>query len=71
MIIGYNVANFDFPYLINRAKKLKLEDFMYLGRVKDTKVRVKDTTFSSKAYGKRESKETNILHTKSLFSLFS
>lgn len=60
IIIGYNIANFDFPYLINRAKKLNLERFHYLGRVKDSKAKVKDTTFSSKAYGTRESKETTI-----------
>jgi DNA polymerase delta subunit 1 len=33
MIIGYNIANFDFPYLINRAKKLKATKFPYLGRL--------------------------------------
>lgn len=41
IIIGYNIANFDFPYLINRAKFLKIDDFLYLGRVKDSKVRIK------------------------------
>lgn len=58
VIIGYNIANFDFPYLTNRAKALKLEDFLYLGRVKGSKIRMKDSTFSSKAYGTRETKET-------------
>lgn len=60
VIIGYNISNFDFPYLINRAKTLKIDRFSYLTRVKDSKSRIKDTTFSSKAYGKRESKETSM-----------
>eukprot|EP01117_Protostelium_nocturnum_P008983 TRINITY_DN3226_c0_g2_i1.p1 TRINITY_DN3226_c0_g2~~TRINITY_DN3226_c0_g2_i1.p1 ORF type:complete len:1087 (-),score=325.14 TRINITY_DN3226_c0_g2_i1:200-3328(-) len=58
IIIGYNTSNFDFPYLMRRAHHLKVEEFALLGRVKGVKARVKDTTFSSKAYGTRESKET-------------
>jgi DNA polymerase delta subunit 1 len=34
LIIGYNIANFDLPYLLDRAKKLKAKDFAYLGRLK-------------------------------------
>jgi len=34
VIIGYNIANFDFPYLIDRADALKVKDFPFLGRVK-------------------------------------
>ncbi|PRP82977.1 DNA polymerase delta catalytic subunit-like [Planoprotostelium fungivorum] len=60
IIIGYNIANFDFPYLMNRAKHLKVDEFPKLGRVKSAKARVRDTTFSSKAYGTRESKETSL-----------
>ena len=33
LIIGYNISNFDFPYLMDRAKALKLEKFPYLGRM--------------------------------------
>jgi len=29
ILIGYNIVNFDFPYLINRAAKLGVEDFPY------------------------------------------
>lgn len=32
---GYNITNFDFPYLINRAKHLTVKNFSYLGRVKN------------------------------------
>jgi len=34
VIIGYNIANFDLPYLIDRAKALKATQFPYLGRLK-------------------------------------
>jgi DNA polymerase delta subunit 1 len=34
MMIGYNIANFDLPYLLDRAKALKIPDFSYLGRMK-------------------------------------
>ncbi len=33
MITGYNIANFDFPYLIDRAKALKVDKFAFLGRI--------------------------------------
>lgn len=33
MIIGYNISNFDLPYLLDRAKALKIHDFAYLGRL--------------------------------------
>ncbi len=36
LIIGYNISNFDFPYLIDRAKALKADQFPYLGRLKST-----------------------------------
>ncbi|KAN0088533.1 DNA polymerase family B domain containing protein [Tylopilus felleus] len=58
VIIGYNIANFDWPYLIDRARHLKAPKFHYLGRLKGIKSQVKDTHFSSKAYGQRDSKET-------------
>lgn len=32
---GYNINNFDFPYLINRASHLKVKNFDYLGRIKN------------------------------------
>lgn len=33
VIIGYNIANFDFPYLVDRANSLNVKDFHYLGRL--------------------------------------
>ncbi len=65
IITGYNIANFDFPYLLNRAKALekanpKLKAFTDLGRIKGVKAIMRDTTFQSSAYGKRENVETTI-----------
>lgn len=60
VIIGYNTTNFDFPYLIDRAQTLKLRDFPYFGRLTHVANVLKDSTFSSKAYGTRESKVLNI-----------
>jgi DNA polymerase delta subunit 1 len=34
LITGYNIANFDIPYLIKRAKALMVRNFTLLGRVK-------------------------------------
>ncbi|GAA5828493.1 hypothetical protein JCM5353_002695 [Sporobolomyces roseus] len=58
LIIGYNTSQFDVPYLMDRAKALKVTDFPFLGRLQGVKSDVKDTHFSSKAYGNRDSKET-------------
>ncbi|KXN81551.1 DNA polymerase delta catalytic subunit [Leucoagaricus sp. SymC.cos] len=58
VVIGYNVANFDFPYLMDRAKALKANKFNFLGRLRNVKTEVKNTHFSSRAYGQRDSKET-------------
>lgn len=34
MMIGYNISNFDLPYLLDRAKALKVTDFPFLGRLR-------------------------------------
>jgi DNA polymerase delta subunit 1 len=60
IIIGYNICKFDLPYLIERAATLGIEEFPLLGRVKNSRVRVRDSTFSSRQQGIRESKETTI-----------
>jgi len=60
VIIGYNIINFDLPYLLRRAEVLGVNGFHHWGRIRGSKVRMKDTTFSSKAYGTRESKEITI-----------
>ena len=35
IIIGYNISNFDLPYLIDRAVALKLNKFPYWGRMRN------------------------------------
>ncbi|KAI5950341.1 POL3 [Candida jiufengensis] len=60
VIIGYNTTNFDIPYILDRAKALKLNNFPYFGRLKHVKQEIKDAVFSSRAYGTRENKVVNI-----------
>ena len=60
IIIGYNICKFDLPYLIERASVLRIAEFPILGRIRNSRVRVKDTTFSSRQYGTRESKEVTV-----------
>ena len=60
VVIGYNISQFDLPYLIDRAKALKAVDFPYLGRLSRVKSEVREAHFSSKAYGTRDSKETSM-----------
>lgn len=59
VIIGYNIANFDFPYLLDRAKHLKLTKFPYWSRLKSVVSQARDTNFSSKQMGNRDTKSTN------------
>lgn len=59
VIIGYNIANFDFPYLLDRAKHLKCTKFPYWTRLKSVQSQAKETNFSSKQMGNRDTKATN------------
>lgn len=59
VIIGYNIANFDFPYLLDRAKHLKCAKFPYFTRLKSIQSHAKETNFSSKQMGNRDTKATN------------
>ena len=34
VVIGYNIANFDIPYLLERSQALKATKFPFLGRLK-------------------------------------
>lgn len=59
IIIGYNICNFDFPYLLDRAKQLKVADFEKWTRLPSVKSQAKDTNISSKQMGNRDTKATN------------
>lgn len=56
LFTGYNVVNFDFPYLIDRAEVLKVEDFPYLGRITAEKTTMRSVKMSSSAFGSHESR---------------
>lgn len=61
IITGYNIGNFDIPYLLNRAKALKIHNqFARWGRVIGRQCRMKETTFQSSAHGRRDSITTEI-----------
>ncbi|KAH9668766.1 DNA polymerase delta catalytic subunit [Citrus sinensis] len=60
VMIGYNICKFDLPYLIERSQTLGIAEFPILGRIRNSRVRVKDTTFSSRQLGTRESKEVTV-----------
>lgn len=59
IITGYNISNFDFPYLLDRAKHLKVKGFEYWSRIPTVKSVAKETNFSSKQMGNRDTKATN------------
>lgn len=69
IITGYNVQNFDIPYLLDRAaalckkdkqKKSLLQTFALWGRVKNSKAKKREQMFQSAAYGRRNNVETTI-----------
>ncbi|XP_075696282.1 DNA polymerase delta catalytic subunit isoform X2 [Rhinoderma darwinii] len=60
IITGYNIQNFDLPYLINRAQTLKVERFPFLGRMQNMRSVIRDSSFQSKQMGRRENKVINI-----------
>jgi DNA polymerase delta subunit 1 len=69
IISGYNVQNFDIPYLLDRAealskdgphKKAVLAGFAQWGRIRNAKAKMRDTMFQSSAYGRRANVETNV-----------
>ncbi|OEU20464.1 DNA polymerase delta catalytic subunit [Fragilariopsis cylindrus CCMP1102] len=68
VITGYNVQNFDIPYLLDRAETLgkgkhgnqMVKEFAQWGRIQNSKAKMRDTTFQSAAFGKRNNIETQI-----------
>ncbi|XP_037933784.1 DNA polymerase delta catalytic subunit [Teleopsis dalmanni] len=59
ILTGYNINNFDIPYLINRAAHLNVRNFEYLGRIKNIRSVIKEQVLQSKQMGKRENKYVN------------
>lgn len=56
ILTGYNIVNFDLPYLLNRANVLRLSTFPFLGRLIGIRTKMQDTRLSSSAFGTHESK---------------
>ncbi len=59
IIIGYNIKNFDFPYLLQRAEALKIKNFGKLGRTEKIAKSFKKTQSSSQ-FGSIEAFDTSI-----------
>lgn len=60
IITGYNIVNFDFPYIIDRANVLGINKYAHFSKLKISISKVKSTTLNSKAFGIRDSKDINI-----------
>ena len=65
IITGYNVQNFDMPYLLKRAAALaksgkKLGTFFELGRIVGSRARMRETSIQSAQMGKRENVDTTV-----------
>jgi DNA polymerase delta subunit 1 len=41
VITGYNIGNFDLPYVLGRAEALELDDFPFLGRMRESRTTMK------------------------------
>lgn len=57
IVTGYNFMNFDLPYLFERAKTLQIPSFSQIGRIKGKSQKIQTSSFRSKQYGARESKD--------------
>eukprot|EP00746_Dinoflagellata_sp_MGD_P000697 gnl/MRDRNA2_/MRDRNA2_101258_c0_seq1.p1 gnl/MRDRNA2_/MRDRNA2_101258_c0~~gnl/MRDRNA2_/MRDRNA2_101258_c0_seq1.p1 ORF type:complete len:1045 (+),score=202.18 gnl/MRDRNA2_/MRDRNA2_101258_c0_seq1:77-3211(+) len=55
LITGYNIGNFDLPYLLERAETLGVRQFSQLSRLRDVPTRIRENTFNGK-----ETKEISI-----------
>lgn len=60
LLTGYNIADFDIPYLLKRANHLRVANFDFWGRIKSSRARMRESTFSSAAHGTRTSMETTV-----------
>lgn len=60
IITGYNIQNFDLPYVMNRAAKLNIKGFNLLGRIKGFPSRVTESSSQSKQMGRRTNKNVHM-----------
>ncbi|WUR02821.1 DNA polymerase delta catalytic subunit (DPOD) [Vairimorpha necatrix] len=59
IILGYNLKQFDIPYILDRGEIFFIEDFAKLGRT-DKNSKVKNTVFSSRQIGNLNTTEIDI-----------
>ncbi|VDN16882.1 unnamed protein product [Dibothriocephalus latus] len=52
IITGYNMQQFDLPYLTSRCEHLQVESFPFLGRIVDSKSVVRESMVQSKQMGR-------------------
>lgn len=60
ILTGYNIVNFDLPYLLDRARILKVNDFPFLGRLRGQRTTMRKTKMSSSAFGTHESRSFSL-----------
>jgi DNA polymerase delta subunit 1 len=60
IITGYNINNFDIPYLINRAETLKVKDFNRISRMTISQSKVKHNKSKVKGFKNREFTDINL-----------
>ena len=60
IITGYNIKNFDIPYLINRAKYIHVQGFNNISRVHNFEIILEKKVFESAQAGRRENIECDI-----------
>jgi len=76
ILTGYNVQNFDIPYILDRAAAIfkgktytkQLRTFLQWGRIRNLPAIMKSSTFQSAAFGKRNNIETTI-HGRVIFDM--
>lgn len=62
LIVGFNTDGFDWPYIFDRCRKLRMMDptVAQISRIMQTRVFVRSTKMNSRAYGNNEIKEAVI-----------
>lgn len=60
VMTGYNIVNFDFHYLLERAKHLCLQDFFRFTRMDDEVARFREMNIGSAQLGNRETYEITV-----------
>lgn len=68
ILTGYNIVNFDLPYVLDRAEVLGVQDFPYLGRLTREITVMKKTRMSSSAFGTHESRSFS-MHGRVVFDM--